>query len=297
MCVGLLTQGTNRASGPDRWPGRSDHREVADRPYPAQVTDTHPSARPLPEELVRLASADNFRDVAGTGAGYPVTGGRMRRGVFYRANELQLTAVDADTLARLGVAMIHDLRSAMEVEAHPDVEVPGATWVHVEVAGIPTEMVQGLADADAAERVMREVYDAFVVSPEARASYSRLLTDLAAGPVPQLFHCTAGKDRTGWAAALLMEIAGADRATIMADYLLTNEVSAATRTKYLGMIAEHLGEQAVAVYEPTMVVEEAYLQAAYDRVAEHYGDIDGYLRAGLDLHDDVLAALRARLVG
>jgi protein-tyrosine phosphatase len=260
------------------------------------VTDLHSSARPLPEELIRLASADNFRDVAGTGDGYPVEGGRMRRGVFYRSNELQLTEADAGALSDLGIATIHDLRSSMEIEAHPDAEVPGATWQHVEVTGIPTEMVQGLADAEAAERVMREVYDAFVVSPDARASYARLLGDLATGDVPQLFHCTAGKDRTGWAAALLLEIAGADRATIVADYLLTNEVSAATRTKYLGMIAEHLGQEKVEVYEPTMVVHESYLQAAYDRVEERYGSVDGYLREGLGLDDDVLGALRARLI-
>ncbi|MBZ5738037.1 tyrosine-protein phosphatase [Nocardioides mangrovi] len=260
------------------------------------MTDTHPSSRPMPEELIRLASADNFRDVAGTGTGYPVAGGRMRRGIFFRSNELQLTAADAGALADLGVAIIHDLRSSMEVDAHPDAEVPGATWQHVEVTGIPTEMVQGLADAGAAARVMREVYDAFVVSPAARASYARLLTDLATGPLPQLFHCTAGKDRTGWASALLLEVAGADRATILADYLLTNDVSAATRTKYLGMIEEHLGPDAVAVYEPTMVVDESYLQAAYDKVAEHYGSVDGYLREGLGLDDEVLGAIRSRLV-
>ena len=196
----------------------------------------------------------------------------------------------------MGITRIHDLRGQMEVDAHPDVAVPGATWQHVEVSGIPTEMVSGLADADAARRVMGEVYDAFVRSPDARASYTRLLTDLATEPVPQLFHCTAGKDRTGWAAALLLEIAGVDRDTILADYLLTNEVSSATREKYLAMIAEHLGPEKVAVYEPTMVVDASYLQTGYDAVAEVYGSVDGYLRDGLELSEDVLVRLRSRLV-
>nr|WP_232523442.1 tyrosine-protein phosphatase [Nocardioides sp. MAH-18] len=247
--------------------------------------------------MARLASADNFRDVAGPGDGYPtVAGRRVRRGVFFRSNELQLTDADAATLAGLGITTIHDLRGALEVEAHPDVAVPGATWVHVEVSGIPMEMVSGLADVDAALRVMREVYVAFVRSPEARASYARLLTDLATAPLPQLFHCTAGKDRTGWAAALLLELAGVDRETILADYLLTNDVSSATREKYLALIAEHLGADEVAVYEPTMVVEPGYLDAAYAAVAEDFGSVDGYLRSGLGLADDVLAELRARLL-
>ena len=135
---------------------------------------------------------------------------------------------------------------------------------------------------------MREVYDAFVRDPLARAAYRDLLTALATDDVPQLFHCTAGKDRTGWAAALLLEIAGVDRDTIMADYLLTNDVSSATRDKYLALIAEHLGPEKVAVYEPTMIVEASYLQTAYDAVAELYGSIDGYLRDGLGLADQTI---------
>jgi protein-tyrosine phosphatase len=259
--------------------------------YPAGVTDA-------PTELLRLASADNFRDVAGTGAGHPTRdGGRMRRGVFYRSNELQLTDEDATSLAGLGIRTIHDLRGAPEVEAHPDVEVPGATWRHAEVAGIPMETVATLQDVEAARRVMHEVYVAFVRSTEARASYAALLTDLATGELPQLFHCTAGKDRTGWAAALLLEVAGVDRDTILADYLLTNECSSATREKYLALVAEHLGPELVAVYEPTMVVEASYLQAAYDTAEADYGSIDGYLRSGLGLSDAVLGDLRARLVG
>jgi protein-tyrosine phosphatase len=259
------------------------------------VTDA-PTRGTTPHELARLASADNFRDVAGTGAGYPTADGRrVRRGVFYRSNELQLTDVDAGSLADLGISRIHDLRSQMEIDAHPDVEVPGASWHHVEVSGIPMEMVSGLSDVDDAVRVMREVYVAFVRSPEARASYARLLTDLATAPLPQLFHCTAGKDRTGWAAALLLELAGVDRATIIADYLLTNEVSSATREKYLALIGEHLGADKVAVYEPTMVVDESFLQAGYDAVEADFGSIDGYLREGLGLSDEVLARLRDRL--
>jgi protein-tyrosine phosphatase len=262
------------------------------------VTDTSTGDGPSARELARVASADNFRDVAGTGAGYPAAEGRrVRRGVFYRSNELQLTHEDVASLSALGLTRIHDLRTQMEVDAHPDVEVPGATWHHVEVAGIPMETISTLDDPGAAVAAMQQVYDVFVRSPEARASYTGLLTDLATQPVPQLFHCTAGKDRTGWAAALLLETAGVDRDTIMADYLLTNEVSSTTREKYLALIAEHLGADKVAVYEPTMVVEESYLQTGYDAVAERYGTVDGYLRDGLGLADQTIEKLRTRLVG
>jgi protein-tyrosine phosphatase len=252
----------------------------------------------LSAELVRLASADNFRDVAGPGLGYATRGGgRVRRRAYYRSNELQLTDEDVVSLAALGISVIHDLRSSTEVETHPDVVVPGARWNHVEVSGIPTSLVESIDDADAVRRVMREVYDAFVRSPDARASYARLLSSLATGEVPQLFHCSAGKDRTGWGAALLLEIAGVDRDTILADYLLTNDVSSASRSTYLAMVAEHLGPDKVAVYEPAMVVEESYLQTAYDAVSEEFGSIEGYLADGLELSAELIDGLRARLVG
>ena len=108
----------------------------------------------LGEELVRLASADNFRDV--TGPGYVATDGtQLRAGVFFRSNELGLTDEDAGTIAELGITDIYDLRGNDEVEAHPDVEVPGATWTYFEVKGIPMDSV-----ADAGDRGRRRRGDA-----------------------------------------------------------------------------------------------------------------------------------------
>jgi protein-tyrosine phosphatase len=112
-----------------------------------------------------------------------------------------------------------------------------------------------------------------------------------------LFHCTAGKDRTGWAAALLLHVAGVEPDVVEADYLLTNERSRGTREKYLGLVAEHLGADRVATFEPTMVADTSYLAAAYARAEASFGSLDGYLREGLGLDDDAVAAVRARLRG
>lgn len=250
----------------------------------------------LGDELLRLASADNFRDV--TGPGYTTADGRpLRPGVLWRSNELQLVDEDAATIARLGVAGIYDLRSGHEVDAHPDVEVPGATWQHLEVAGIPPGAGAELPDAEAATRLMLEIYDRFVTDEDMRRSFGALLAALATGSAPQLFHCTAGKDRTGWAAALVLHVVGVDRATVDADYLLTNERSAGTREKYLGLVAEHLGADRVPTFEPTMVASLDYLDAARDAAVTAYGSVDGYLCDGLGLTDELQEALRARLVG
>ena len=248
------------------------------------------------EEITRLASADNFRDVAGPG--YTTADGQpLRPGVFWRSNELQLIDEDATLLSSLGIGAVFDLRSSYEVEAHPDVEVPGATWTHVEVGGIPPGAGAELRDAADAVETMLSIYRGFVTDEAARRSFGTLLAALATSSRPQLFHCTAGKDRTGWAAALLLLTAGVADDVVEADYLLTNDRSASTRTKYLGLVAEHLGADRVPTFEPTMVADLAYLHAALEQAVASYGSVEGYLRDGLGLDDDLQAALRSRLLG
>ncbi|MFB9314278.1 tyrosine-protein phosphatase [Nocardioides plantarum] len=247
------------------------------------------------EELTRLASADNFRDV--TGPGYRTAAGEpLTAGVFWRSNELQLLDEDAATLASLGITAVFDLRSTDEVEAHPDVEVPGATWRHVEVVGIPPGAGAQLPDAAAAVETMLDIYRGFVTDADARRSFGTLIASLATSSTPQLFHCTAGKDRTGWVAALVLHVAGVADDVVEADYLLTNDRSAGTRDKYLGLVAEHLGADRVPTFEPTMVADLAYLHAGLEQAVASYGSVDGYLRDGLGLTDDLREALRRRLV-
>lgn len=245
------------------------------------------------DEYLRLASADNFRDVAGPG--YPTTdGGRVRTGVFYRSNDLRLTAADHDVLAGLGLRAVLDLRSDSEVALHPDPDVPGATWLHFDAIGIPMEQVAGLGTREAARALMQEVYRAFVVHPKSRTAFGGALRQLAEGG-PQLFHCSAGKDRTGWLAALLLHLAGVDDATIEADYLLTNARSAASRARVEAEIARGLGAEHVTAFEPVLVADTDYLRAALTAVAEEHGDRASYLREGLGLDDEVLGRLRSLL--
>ncbi|MGA8847297.1 MAG: tyrosine-protein phosphatase [Nocardioides sp.] len=247
------------------------------------------------DDVIRLASADNFRDVAG--GGYRTAEGReVQRGVFFRSNELQLTHEDAAEIARQGIAAIYDLREGWEVEAHPDAEVPGTEWHHVEVTGIPQGVSTELADPEAADAAMFDVYRRFVTDPASRASFGTLLTGLATSTKPQIFHCTAGKDRTGWTSALLLRLVGVPEDVVVADYLLTNDIGVATRKKYLGLVAEHLGEERVPVFERIMLADTSYLAAADQAVATSYGDLDSYLREGLGLSESTLAALAARLL-
>ncbi|WP_370288995.1 tyrosine-protein phosphatase [Nocardioides sp.] len=258
-----------------------------------------PDATPSegPDEALRLASVDNFRDVSGVGAAPMRTadGRPLRRGVYYRSNDLRLADDDHALLSALGLRTIIDLRSPLEIALHPDPEIPGAEAVHVDAAGIPMERLSGLTTRDDAEALMLEVYRTFVTTASSREAFGVVLRRLAEGG-PQLFHCSAGKDRTGWVAALLLHVAGVDEATILGDYLLSNDRTAASRAAVEAQIGAALGPERVAVYDPTLLVDERYLRTAWQAAAAEFGDLDGYLREGLGLDDAVLARLRELLV-
>ncbi|MFC5729221.1 MULTISPECIES: tyrosine-protein phosphatase [Nocardioides] len=246
-------------------------------------------------EILRLASADNFRDVAGPGYA-TADGSALRTGVFFRSNDLRLTDADHGLVQGLGLRTVIDLRSDLEIAAHPDPEVPGATPLRFDASGIPMEQVAQLASRDAAVALMQDVYRSFVTHQRSRSAFGAVLTRLADGG-PQLFHCTAGKDRTGWVAALLLHIAGVDDPTIESDYLLTNAYAAASRARTEAEIARGLGQEAVAVFEPVLVADTEYLHAASTAVEKEYGDRASYLRDGLGLDDSVVGRLRGLLRG
>lgn len=249
------------------------------------------------DELRRLASARNFRDVAGSGEGYPTATGRMRRGVFFRSSQLTLTPEDVSQVSGLGLAAIHDLRSAEEVERHPHVPVGRAQWRHHPVPGLPTDAVSGSTDPAVTHELMCDTYRAFVTSETSRATLGRLLAVTAQTPGPQLFHCVSGKDRTGWVVMLLQHIAGVSPETIMADYLLSNELGTVSREMAEALIQAHYGVERVAVYEPSFIVHPDFIQAGLDEAARSFGDLDGYLHAGLALSPAMRTMLAERLTG
>ena len=111
-----------------------------------------------------------------------------------------------------------------------------------------------------------------------------------------VIHCTAGKDRTGWATALLLSLAGVSRPDVLADYLRTNEFSATSIAAAVDEVRTTSGPSAAAAIEPALGVRASYLNAAFEVVDSRFGGIDRYLEDGLGLAPSTLAALRAKLV-
>jgi protein-tyrosine phosphatase len=245
----------------------------------------------------RLASVSNFRDVAGAGAGYPtVDGKQMRRGAFYRANALTLSTADAATLNKLGIASVYDLRTPGEIARTADILPSGAISQALDVLGVNDFVTPTLDTAAAAVAFMEGEARAYVTGAAQRVGYGEILTRLANGAGAQLFHSSAGKDRTGWVAALLLSIANVPLDVIMQDYLLSNVYLAQSIQAQTATLQAQDGDAVATIESPLFNVQENYLQAGFDQVQASYGTMASYLTQGLGLSQATIDMLHARLV-
>jgi protein-tyrosine phosphatase len=158
------------------------------------------------------------------------------------------------------------------------------------------DVVRAMSSANQCFEAMVENYRTFISDPACRNGLSSLLKAIAQVDGAQLFHCAAGKDRTGWAVVLLQHIAGVDWESIRADYHLTDEYAVVSKKATLDSILETLGADLVPAFEPAFRCDDHYLDVAIAETDRLYGGIDGYLRVGLGLDVDAIEAIRSRLV-
>ncbi|WP_194829834.1 tyrosine-protein phosphatase [Nocardia sp. XZ_19_231] len=246
----------------------------------------------------RLGRVDNFRDVAGPGVGYPTQdGGKLRTGVVYRSSVLAPDDSDLAVLNRLALRTVFDLRGGGEVARRP-VQLPAdAEYRHIPILGGDlTGSPQDLGSAAEAADFMCRLNRRFVTGQAEAAGFGRLLAELSAAQGPVVFHCTAGKDRTGWVSYLLLSLAGVESATILADYLLTNDYTAESNARALRKIEAERGTTAASVVGVLMRVDRAYLQAGIDEIQSVYGSVTEYLTSGLGVDATTMMRLRRKLV-
>jgi protein-tyrosine phosphatase len=259
-----------------------------------------------------LTSAPNFRDLAGISASNGGTGfvdttshdGVMRTGVFYRSDALNnLSNADSATITSLHVGRDIDLRTPNEINGAPgsppapDVVPNGATYTNINIYGTQGPIPSPFGGTPAAAiTFMQTGYQAFVTDPLQRAGFREVLLTLANDSSPDLWHCSGGKDRTGWTANLMQSIAGVSSATIMQDYLATNSYTAALMaTTKAGLQLMNPGWDPATI-DVLLGVQSSYLQAGLDQVIATYGSMYAYLTQGLGLSQADIYVLRAKMV-
>ena len=251
-----------------------------------------------------LEGVENFRDFGGYAT---ASGRRLRAGRLYRSGSHgRATDDDLAAIAALGITVVVDLRRKSERERDPSRRHGAFAGEVIEIDGEEEEEDSWLTHITQAElseasfhRYLINYYAEAPFKPRMVELYARYFEVLARADTPVLIHCAAGKDRTGILAALTHHLAGVRRDDILADYLLTNDAERIARRLpfMVEMIREVSGrtppEAAVRV---GMGVDAAYLETAWQAMAQRYGGIDGYLADALGVDAARRRALEARLL-
>lgn len=240
-----------------------------------------------------LTGAPNFRDMGG----YPtIDGRRIRSGLLYRSEGLaELTEADLGIVETLGIRLICDLRSDHERLQTPTrwPRASTASTLHLNIsadlrAGY-TAMSQALLENPSAQGATDAMLASYRQFPHSFASKLGQLFDslLDGSGLPLVFHCAAGKDRTGFVAAMLLSALGVSRDQILQDYLLTARHWHGPRgeTALKRVLHTLFGDTPPDnILPPLMAVDEDYLNAAFAEITARYTNVDTYLAqsAGLD---------------
>ncbi|MEU5757400.1 tyrosine-protein phosphatase [Nocardia sp. NPDC047648] len=260
------------------------------------------------ERSMQLSAAPNARDIGD----YPTQGnGKLRTGVVFRTDALdKLTAADQQKLVAAGITAVIDFRSPAESGANPDklpasipalarpVYDPGNDFylmVGKAVQGGPAVQQQMFGDGKAAG-IMRDYYRWLVSDATARGRFGDAIRDVANATGPVLFHCTAGKDRTGWMTAILMTALGVPKGQVYKDYLESNDnLAAGNKALMDGLVAKGLVTDP-ALFDPILGVQRDFLDAAFDQAAASFGSFDRFVSEGLGVDGPTLEALKAKLL-
>jgi protein-tyrosine phosphatase len=256
---------------------------------------------------VPLSGQPNFRDLGG----YVARDGRsVKWRVVYRSGELsQLSEDDVRKLGLLGIKTVVDLRSPEEVAARGPGRLPSGTALEpmpIASSDMFKKLIPMLLAGDFS-RVPRDLLDTVNrhLVRDFSAEFSgllRVLRDPARRPL--VFHCTQGKDRAGFGAAMVLSALGVPWETVVEDYLLSNHYRKAENDKMLGMIRGFAASQGAGFDEESaferveglLYVKARSLQAAHAEIVERYGSVDGYLVGGLGCSKEDLEHLRDELL-
>jgi protein-tyrosine phosphatase len=256
----------------------------------AQITDSS-------QRQVRLQGAVNFRDLGG----YTAADGRHIRWdrVFRSADISKLTDSDLAVLKDRHIASVVDLRGVQESQKAPDRLNPGTDYILCPAGsdnalGDWMKALANIKTESGGDSMMR----AFYSKTEFLADrYKPFFARLLALPDDQalLFHCTAGKDRTGIGAALLLYALGVPYETILNDYTATNYYRSAENEKM-----KHSMMQGMHISEPVanelLGAKREYLETNFDAIKQQYGSVDNFLRGPLGLDDGKLKELRKKFL-
>jgi len=254
--------------------------------------------------LLSIQGTRNFRELGG----YTTVDGRtIKRGMIFRSDNLaDLERDGLKQLAGLNLGVITDLRSDPERAELPDKipqqnppirQVVLKVNTHpVDIRQLTRQIMKGEMDKDEVSRLLD--HNQFIENPTILAEWGQWVRSLAEpGNLPQLHHCTSGKDRAGFASAILLLTLGVPKETVIEDFLLSNEILADYNAGNIKKIKMFAGKDAdMEVFHTIMGVQEKTLRNAFALMESEYGSIDGFIENGLGVDMDTRIALQDLLL-
>lgn len=243
----------------------------------------------------------NFRDLGG----YASSNGQIvKKGQIYRSSQLSgLSQEETNELVALNIRTIVDFRNQTERTANPDDSVPDATYVSLDVlseaSAASPDVKTMLTNLSQAETLMDTVYTNLVMSKSACAGYQKFLDLLLTKEdVPLVFHCTFGKDRTGYGAALILKILGVSEKDILANYTESNEALKTFNQQLLDQVkqAYKLSDTQSQQLVPLLGVDPNYLKHAFQTITANYQTFDNYLDKELNVDQEKISAFREKFL-
>ena len=272
----------------------SETIDLMDRPI-------HKTDSTFQNEDYRLLPMDGSHNTRELG-GYKTTDGKsIKWGMLFRSDKLSdISKADQAYLQNLGIKKIIDFRSKEEKAEDPDIVPKGISYIEmpISVDGAMRSKIEAVLKGETNKEVKSFLIDAnkeFV--SDYNGVYGDFLKNLIDDDGPALFHCTAGKDRAGFAAAITLIALGVSKEDVIKDYMKTNQFTEERIEEIIGQIElMTLYQTDAEVLRPLLGVEREYIETAFQTAEDEYGSLMNFIRHGLNISDDDLQKLRTKFL-
>ena len=258
----------------------------------------------MSEELsqeIPFTGVKNFRELGG----YKSADGRkVKHNVFFRAPALSLikTEEDIEKFKKFGIKTVYDFRSKSEREQNPDPRYEGITYHEVSALYKKDGSEMDFDFREFAKPTDQKIIDVYNLIKEGyevmgfnNPAYKQMFQDIVAGNTPLLFHCSAGKDRTGIAAALIFLVLGVSREDITHDYMLTNVYTGDQINRAVEYIKTVIKtESCVQMFRELNGVSKESLDLTLDSILKKYGTFEEYFEKEYGITPEIRKQLMDR---
>jgi len=246
----------------------------------------------LANRNIYFKKIDNFRDIGGLPT---KDGNTVKWGKIYRSDNLsKLKTSEFNKFNNLNIQTVFDLRTATEIKGKNDNLPNGVKYVHASLVEDDADVInqmrgkvlRGEISDEQSVVLMQDLYTSIISDniPMLRQFINQVLD----ADAPVLYHCSAGKDRTGITTVLILSILNVDRQTIINEYLMSDYYrrqrveSILSKAKIAKIVKPHIGLKAIQNF---MSVDKRYIQTAFDEIDTKYGGMDNFIRNQLGISD------------